>query len=76
MRLIPFREPTKETSLEQQQSNRFQFLRHQEHDHAEGGMLTGTPEFIAQARIAHMHGMTKDALKRYEKKEDLGNTKS
>jgi len=38
---------------------------------AEGGMLTGTPEFIAQARIAHMHGMTKDALKRYEKRRIL-----
>jgi dTDP-4-amino-4,6-dideoxygalactose transaminase len=34
---------------------------------AEGGMLTGTPEFIEKARIAHLHGMTKDALKRYEK---------
>ncbi len=34
---------------------------------AEGGMLTGTPEFIERARIAHSHGMTKDALKRYEK---------
>lgn len=34
---------------------------------AEGGMLTGTPEFIDKARIAHLHGMTKDALKRYEK---------
>jgi dTDP-4-amino-4,6-dideoxygalactose transaminase len=34
---------------------------------AEGGMLTGTPEFIEKARIVHLHGMTKDALKRYEK---------
>lgn len=34
---------------------------------AEGGMLTGTPEFIEKARVAHLHGMTKDALKRYEK---------
>ena len=34
---------------------------------AEGGMLTGTPEFIEKARVVHLHGMSKDALKRYEK---------
>jgi dTDP-4-amino-4,6-dideoxygalactose transaminase len=34
---------------------------------AEGGMLTGTQEFIEKARVVHLHGMTKDALKRYEK---------
>jgi dTDP-4-amino-4,6-dideoxygalactose transaminase len=34
---------------------------------AEGGMLTGTQEFIDKARILHLHGMSKDALKRYEK---------
>ena len=31
----------------------------------EGGMLTGTPEFIAQARIRSLHGMSRDAWKRY-----------
>lgn len=34
---------------------------------SEGGMLTGTPEFIAKARIYALHGMSKDAWKRYEK---------
>jgi dTDP-4-amino-4,6-dideoxygalactose transaminase len=34
---------------------------------AEGGMLTGTQEFIDKARVVHLHGMSKDALKRYEK---------
>lgn len=34
---------------------------------AEGGMLTGHPDLIEQARVVHLHGMTKDALKRYEK---------
>jgi dTDP-4-amino-4,6-dideoxygalactose transaminase len=34
---------------------------------AEGGMLTGTPELIEQARIWSLHGMSRDAWKRYEK---------
>jgi dTDP-4-amino-4,6-dideoxygalactose transaminase len=34
---------------------------------AEGGMLTGTPEFIQKARTIHLHGMSKDAYKRYAK---------
>lgn len=34
---------------------------------AEGGMLTGTPEFIDRARIISLHGMSKDAYKRYDK---------
>jgi len=32
---------------------------------AEGGMLTGTPERIDQARIYALHGMNRDAWKRY-----------
>jgi dTDP-4-amino-4,6-dideoxygalactose transaminase len=32
---------------------------------AEGGMLTGTPEFIEEARIWSLHGMSRDAWKRY-----------
>ena len=34
---------------------------------AEGGMLTGEPGFVARARILSMHGMTRDAWKRYHK---------
>jgi dTDP-4-amino-4,6-dideoxygalactose transaminase len=34
---------------------------------AEGGMLTGSPEFIEKARIASLHGMSRDAWKRYDK---------
>jgi len=34
---------------------------------AEGGMLTGDPEFIEKARIISLHGMSKDAWKRYSK---------
>lgn len=34
---------------------------------AEGGMLTGSPEFIEKARILSLHGMSKDAWKRYDK---------
>jgi len=33
----------------------------------EGGMLTGTPEFVAASRIASLHGMDRDAWKRYDK---------
>jgi len=33
----------------------------------EGGMLTGTPEFLAQARVMSHHGMSRDAWKRYHK---------
>lgn len=32
---------------------------------AEGGMLTGPPELIEQARIWSLHGMSRDAWKRY-----------
>jgi len=34
---------------------------------AEGGMLTGDPEFLDRARIVSLHGMSRDAWKRYEK---------
>ena len=34
---------------------------------AEGGMLTGAPEFIEQARVLSLHGMNRDAWKRYDK---------
>lgn len=34
---------------------------------AEGGMLTGDPEFIEKARIISLHGMSRDAWKRYSK---------
>jgi len=34
---------------------------------AEGGMLTGSPELIEKARIVSLHGMSKDAWKRYSK---------
>jgi len=34
---------------------------------AEGGLLTGAPEFIERARVASLHGMSKDAWKRYDK---------
>lgn len=33
----------------------------------EGGMLTGSEEFLARARPVSLHGMTRDALRRYEK---------
>jgi dTDP-4-amino-4,6-dideoxygalactose transaminase len=33
----------------------------------EGGMLTGDPELIAQARIVSLHGMSKNAWNRYDK---------
>ncbi len=32
---------------------------------AEGGMLTGDPDFIEQARVWSLHGMSRDAYKRY-----------
>ncbi len=34
---------------------------------AEGGMLTGSPAFVEKARVASLHGMSKDAWKRYDK---------
>ncbi len=34
---------------------------------AEGGMLTGSPEFIDQAAIVSLHGMSRDAYNRYNK---------
>lgn len=33
---------------------------------AEGGMLTGSPDLIEQARIFSLHGMSRDAWKRYD----------
>jgi len=33
---------------------------------AEGGMLTGAPEYIEQARVLGLHGMNRDAWKRYD----------
>lgn len=33
----------------------------------EGGMLTGSLEFLERARPVSLHGMTRDALRRYEK---------
>ena len=33
----------------------------------EGGMLTGTPAFLEEARVVSLHGMSRDAWKRYEK---------
>jgi dTDP-4-amino-4,6-dideoxygalactose transaminase len=32
----------------------------------EGGMLTGEPEFLARARVLSLHGMSRDAWKRYD----------
>jgi dTDP-4-amino-4,6-dideoxygalactose transaminase len=34
---------------------------------AEGGMLTGAPDFIDEARVLSLHGMSRDAWKRYAK---------
>ncbi len=34
---------------------------------AEGGMLTGSPEFIDRARVISLHGMSRDAYKRFDK---------
>ena len=34
---------------------------------AEGGMLTGDRDFLDRARIASLHGMSRDAWKRYDK---------
>jgi dTDP-4-amino-4,6-dideoxygalactose transaminase len=34
---------------------------------AEGGMLTGEPELLEQARIWSLHGMSRDAWKRYDR---------
>ncbi|HSU17084.1 DegT/DnrJ/EryC1/StrS aminotransferase family protein [Longimicrobium sp.] len=33
----------------------------------EGGMLTGDPAFLDDARVVSLHGMSRDAWKRYEK---------
>ncbi len=33
----------------------------------EGGMLTGSPEFLEKARVLSLHGMSRDAWRRYEK---------
>ena len=35
---------------------------------AEGGMLTGSPELIEEARLWSLHGMSRDAYKRYSAK--------
>jgi len=32
----------------------------------EGGMLTADPEFLARARVISLHGMSRDAYKRYD----------
>ena len=34
---------------------------------AEGGMLTGDPDFLARARIVGLHGMSREAWQRYDK---------
>ncbi|HVH69042.1 MAG TPA: DegT/DnrJ/EryC1/StrS aminotransferase family protein [Gemmatimonadales bacterium] len=34
---------------------------------AEGGMLTGDPGFLDRARVVSLHGMSRDAWKRYDK---------
>ena len=34
---------------------------------AEGGLLTGTQDFLDRARVVSLHGMSRDAWKRYEK---------
>lgn len=34
---------------------------------AEGGMLTGAPEFLEKARVVSLHGMSRDAWMRYDK---------
>ena len=34
---------------------------------AEGGMLTGDPEFLDRARVLSLHGMSRDAWRRYDK---------
>jgi dTDP-4-amino-4,6-dideoxygalactose transaminase len=34
---------------------------------AEGGMLTADPEFLDRARVVSLHGMSRDAWKRYDK---------
>jgi dTDP-4-amino-4,6-dideoxygalactose transaminase len=34
---------------------------------AEGGMLTGEPAFVERARILSLHGMSRDAWRRYDK---------
>jgi dTDP-4-amino-4,6-dideoxygalactose transaminase len=34
---------------------------------AEGGMLTGAPELLDHARVVSLHGMSRDAWKRYDK---------
>ena len=34
---------------------------------AEGGMLTGDPEFIERARILSLHGMSRDGWRRYDR---------
>ena len=34
---------------------------------AEGGLLTGTPEYIERAQVASLHGMDRDAWKRNDK---------
>lgn len=34
---------------------------------AEGGMLTGNPDFIDRVRIISLHGMSRDAWKRYDR---------
>lgn len=34
---------------------------------AEGGMLTGDPEFLDRARVHSLHGMSRDAWKRYDR---------
>jgi dTDP-4-amino-4,6-dideoxygalactose transaminase len=33
----------------------------------EGGMLTGDPEFLARARVVSLHGMSRDAWKRFDR---------
>ncbi|HEU4628906.1 MAG TPA: DegT/DnrJ/EryC1/StrS aminotransferase family protein [Gemmatimonadaceae bacterium] len=34
---------------------------------AEGGMLTGDPDFLARARVVSLHGLSRDAWRRYQR---------
>jgi dTDP-4-amino-4,6-dideoxygalactose transaminase len=45
----------------------FSFYANKNLSTGEGGMLTGTPDFLKEAKVISLHGMSRDAWKRYEK---------
>jgi dTDP-4-amino-4,6-dideoxygalactose transaminase len=57
--------PIPQSAIRNPQFTCFSFYATKNLTTAEGGMLTGSPDFIDEARIWSLHGMSRDAWKRY-----------